>query len=913
MAAGLVDAMVGRLGGMIVDEISKEASLFLNFRKDFKWLKKKLVIVSTYLKDADVRIVHNKSVKGWLLDVADIAWDAEDIIEECAAESIYANDGNTKCPCAICPFNNCRLFFRYKMARRIKDVRDRMKTIMEDAAALKLVADLTHSDQQASTSTSQNVKWKRSSVLERDARPVAIEPKVEKILQLIDDPAASIIAVVGMGGAGKTFLLQNVFNRIKERFEYSIWLSISQTYSLQRLQADLAAKINLGDVVNGRISEVQAAEFIYSQLESKRSLIVLDDVWRPTGEDDLIRTLGLPVGNSTQCKIVVTTRNEDVCRSMNARVYEMQVLSQEESWELFCAFAFSDCEQNRPQRDLKQIASEIEKECARLPLAVKTVAASLTGKTSSRDWKSKLREIREISNKGDPIMEILKLSYDSLPAPLKPCFAYLSFFPEDERIDPEYLIYLWIAEGFIEGGGDQVEIGWSYIHQLANLCLVETEDKKYLETIESCKMHDLLLDLAIRLSEESQCAFSVEAAFNKYQTSCGCRRILLGKQSINDDVIASNSGAYSASRLRTLSLSSNDSIQNDPAKLFTGMRALWVLDLSLTKITALSGNLKLLRVLNLSRTDIVELPVCVRSMKSLRFLDISYCRNLQELPVWIGELNCLEYLNITGILGILRRIPEGISKLVSLQLLRSSEDIRFTNEGNEKLLKLEHLVHLINLREVRIRVEHVQDLKRIEEGILAPLVNMRILSIENRVSNDDDESVLPHLSAKMLAMKDHLEILYLSFFAMPAGVCDFSNLVKLHLMACDCADYPALEEMPNLRVLIMTINRKCRVLPEGFGKPRGFPQLRYLLILAFDVLEELPDLEEGAMPLLERLEVGNCRNVKKVPCGLELLKSLKVCDFRMADTNNVFGKELEEGGEYWNKIKANIPNLTIRL
>ncbi|KAH9319223.1 hypothetical protein KI387_020992, partial [Taxus chinensis] len=167
------------------------------------------------LRELDVQSVHNKSVKGWLLDVANIAWDAEDILQECAVESIYANDGNTQCPCVICPFNNCRLFFRYKMARRIKDIRDRMESVMKDAAELKLVADLTHSDQQASTSTSQNVKWKRSSVLERDARPVAIEPKVEEILGLIDDPEVHVIAVVGMGGVGKTFLMQNVFNRIK--------------------------------------------------------------------------------------------------------------------------------------------------------------------------------------------------------------------------------------------------------------------------------------------------------------------------------------------------------------------------------------------------------------------------------------------------------------------------------------------------------------------------------------------------------------------------------------------------------------------------------------------------------------------------------------------------------------------------
>ncbi|KAH9321944.1 hypothetical protein KI387_016583, partial [Taxus chinensis] len=71
------------------------------------------------------------------------------------------------------------------------------------------------------------------------------------------------------------------------------------------------------------------------------------------------------------------------------------LLSEEESWELFYAFFFSDCEHKRRTCELEKITSEIEEKCKRLPLVVKTVVASLTGKTSSRDWESKLREIRE--------------------------------------------------------------------------------------------------------------------------------------------------------------------------------------------------------------------------------------------------------------------------------------------------------------------------------------------------------------------------------------------------------------------------------------------------------------------------------------------------------------------------------------
>ncbi|XP_059074958.1 probable disease resistance protein At1g61190 [Cryptomeria japonica] len=235
-----------------------------------------------------------------------------------------------------------------------------------------------------------------------------------------------------MGGVGKTFLMQNVFDRAKGRFNKSIWLSISQTYSLRKLQADMASQIKLqagedsqiksraDDVIYGHVTEVQGAQLIHECLTNRSSLIVLDDVWWATREDNLISALGLPTGNNTH-------------------------------------------QQNQPPHQLEGIARQVERECVRLPLAVKIVAASLAGEASSREWESKLGQLKAVSYTEDPIMQILKLSYDSLPPYLKPCFAYLSFFPEDAEIEYRYLINLWVAEGYVPQGDDQLGIGWRVV------------------------------------------------------------------------------------------------------------------------------------------------------------------------------------------------------------------------------------------------------------------------------------------------------------------------------------------------------------------------------------------------------------------------------------------------------------------
>ncbi|GLJ06704.1 hypothetical protein SUGI_0045740 [Cryptomeria japonica] len=416
------------------------------------------------------------------------------------------------------------------------------------------------------------------------------------------------------------------------------------------------------------------------------------------------------------------------------------------------------------------------------------------------------------------------------------------------------------------------------------------------------KLHDLVLDLAITISKESKCAFSVEEAFKK-----GTTRVLMVKNSIgNGDVhVMASNRAYSASRLRTSSFSQNKSIQNIPATLLRGARVLRILDLSRTSISSLPAcveNLKLLRFLNLSETNITKVPKCVRSNKSLRFLDLSNCSGLERLPNWSGELNCLEHLEHLDIGGFRGFMPKEISKLVSLWVLRTYElgpnIYKLSAEDNE-FLKLEHFGNLVNLREVRIDIDHEAELKILDDGILANLVKMRILTIENNVECDNP----PPLSEKMIAMKD-LEFIYLRNFAMPNWIYVFSNMMKLCLFEIHSAEYPALQMMPNLRSLELLQNKNCKALPGGFWKPGGFPQLCFFHISMFDQLEELSEKEEGAMPRLQRLHVRFCASLNRVPVGLELLKSLKACSFGATEVDHLF----KEGGELWNKMKASNPN-----
>ncbi|KAH9328303.1 hypothetical protein KI387_000411 [Taxus chinensis] len=420
---------------------------------------------------------------------------------------------------------------------------------------------------------------------------------------------------------------------------------------------------------------------------------------------------------------------------------------------------------------------------------------------------------------------------------------------------------------------------------MANLCLVEVWEELWRgnnELKKYCRVHDLLHDFAMYICKENKCAFDAQHAFTKGSSperSGDWYRILLPKKNIPDDVMAHSRPAGSGPRLlHTLSLYGND-INNIPANMFLNMRALRVLDLSSNNISTMPdcvGEMKLLKVLNISNTGLGVVPKCVRRLKSLRFLDASG----SKLP--------------------------GISKFSSLRVLRSSSALRIPFQ-NDECLSLEDVSNMINLQEIGIRFDDESQWKSIEGGILGHLVKMQHFTLFNSMQMGSDLPVFPE---NLKAMAD-LEKLEIAYFAVTSCLCSFANLRELRLISCQWSNYPEFEKLPNLVSFYLNGNVGCTELPKAFGKSSGFPKLRFLAINYFYQLEAFPELEDGAMPCLELIILWGCDELKKVPEGLELLKSLKEFSYFNTGTSEL-RERLKEGGQDWNIIKARNPHMIIR-
>jgi disease resistance protein RPM1 len=84
-----------------------------------------------------------------------------------------------------------------------------------------------------------------------------------------------------------------------------------------------------------------------------------------------------------------------------------------------------------------------------------------------------------------------------------------------------------------------------------------------------------------------------------------------------------------------------------------------------------------------------------------------------------------------------------------------------------------------------------------------------------------------------------------------------------------------LQALPNLKYLVLfwAYNGERMHFEGG-----GFQKLQYLYLAGLDYLNEML-IDEGALPLLESLEIGPCPMLEEVPSGLENLRCLEVLSF----------------------------------
>uniref|UniRef100_A0A7I4D799 NB-ARC domain-containing protein n=1 Tax=Physcomitrium patens TaxID=3218 RepID=A0A7I4D799_PHYPA len=763
--------------------------------------------------------------------------------------------------------------------RNPEDLMAAISSITSEADDIHFTSTHTRALPEASTSTDMLRGVDSEMVFGGDGN-------VEDAKELLLDQNTHMVGFWASGGAGKTLAAQRVFDDDAIRAHFTggcFWFTVGGDLSVRSLFLDLGKKINGPSEVRRNISMEDLTAQLCNELKDKKHmLVVLDDVWK----EDVLRLVTCVVPLRAGCKILVTTRIEEVLDKNHATKLAFVLLDEENSWKLFCWQAFRGTSHVPPE--LEKLAKDVMGECGGLPLALKVIGSVFARKTDRGFWELCLQKLRnaDVLDKGHEtqLFNRLKVSFDelgSIDGRLQECFLYFAAFPEDWKVDVyKDLLPLWRAEGIVGQKYDPKLEACGLVGVLVSRSLIELKSNEWGGLY--CMVHDILRDLARHIVQhekavtERECLYEagreMKDGFPREWASSsdtmdlgrGRRtRLSVRRLSVMLTNLKELPSKLDAPELEVLLLRENP-LECIPKRFFNNLRSIRVLDLRGTNLKALPegvGELKSLAVLNLSGTGIETLPKSIGKLTGMEELCLDCCERLSHLPSKLTHLTRLRILKIFSNENLWRTgFWEGLPKM-----LRGKLAVR----DLAAFVGLEHLTvesGFFDFDSVLWPVELLTASKRLQTLKLVgggwPLPEFPEL-------RSDDWQHLECLSLDCVGL-----------VSIPDCVCSLPCLKSLTIWCSKLVSPPALDRLPNLVSLIILYCFNLETLPTSFGRKDGFPALVRFKLNGSYKLASLPELEDGAMPSLKSLHLLDLEKFDILPQSFAKLKNLQTLDLR---------------------------------
>ncbi|KAK2640674.1 hypothetical protein Ddye_028469 [Dipteronia dyeriana] len=169
---------------------------------------------------------------------------------------------------------------------------------------------------------------------------------VEDVLNVLSNPDVNLVGIYGAGGIGKTMLAREVAKHVEDKklFDVVAFAEVSAVPDIRTIQGEIA------DMLGLTFKE----------------------------EDD-----------SKGCKVLLTARDLDVLTGMGSQHnFSIDVLNDQEAWNLFSTTAGGCVEQN----DLQVSAKDVAKACGGFPISIVTISSALRYE-GEFEWKDALTKL----------------------------------------------------------------------------------------------------------------------------------------------------------------------------------------------------------------------------------------------------------------------------------------------------------------------------------------------------------------------------------------------------------------------------------------------------------------------------------------------------------------------------------------
>ncbi|XP_027337674.1 putative disease resistance protein RGA1 [Abrus precatorius] len=804
-------------------------------KEELEELKNTVESINDKLLDADDKQDQNGGVRVWIRKFKKVLHHADDFLDDLAMEfrrdKLGAAEGKevNKILLSISSSNQIPLY--NEMPDKIKEIRESFNDVVKELKDLNL-------SPRSGVVKQTNREWREtcSFVLESDI--IGRDESKKEIISLLRQPhekqRVSVIAIVGLGGLGKTTLAQLVYNdlEVQNVFEKKMWVCVSDNFDVKTILKKILESVTRRPTADGSSLDYLQEE-LREKISGKKYLLVLDDTWNERSDKWAELKKYLMCG-AQDSKILVTTRSKKVANAMTATTsYLLKGLTDEESWSLLKNIAFEGDSEGVNQ-NLESMGKEIAKNCKGLPLAVKTLGGLLREQTEEREWENVLRGgVWKSCEEQDSMMPILKVSYHNLSPEMRQCFAYCSLYPKDSRIPKNELIQLWMAQGYLECLAekhrmDMEDIGSQFVKTfLMNSFFQDAESDEYGEIIKF-RMHDLMHDLAMLVAGNDCCyldskAEKVEGSPMHVSLESGAIHLL---------------NSLDKSRLRTLILPYYRNFDEEEVPV---------------------ANFKYLHVLKISTHYFSKSSDSIEGLKHLRYLEIVGYFPLNGIP-GLGRLYSLQFLS--AFVAVSRGT---LNELKDLNQLRGELRIESLDWVSDVALESQD----VNLKEKKFLKSLTLDWYHEREDEWPN----NYLHIRNCDSLQLLENLQPHSNLKQLGVRSYRGVHFPNWLSLLKNVVHIS-LSSLH----NCRCLPSMERLPFLKSLDISFLHELEYISlyEDFAVT-FFPSLESLVLLSCSKLrgwrsrlgDDINDSHNLSLPLsftnLSQLGVSFCSKLICMP------------------------------------------------
>ncbi|XP_020080713.1 disease resistance protein RPP13-like [Ananas comosus] len=902
----------------VVKKIGEAISLLGEVKGDVESLKQDLQALNMCLIKMDYKQRQDAGTKNWLSSVRDVAYEAEDLIDAYTdtLEKRYA------------------LTTTLSDAKGIKQLKSKIYEIIQRRTIF--VPQLHEQRGEGSSSSTAAYQGhlhprRRSFADLGDDVVVGFKHDADLIAERLLHPERrrQVVAITGMGGAGKTTLAAVVYKsfskvpahghahfaqpkevdsggELQNYFDACAWVPVHQDPDIEELLLIMIDQLGLSESMKGMDVFLHrsrswgtiehSVKYLMWELDrflkQRRYLIVLDDIWRKEVWDEL--KLALPDSDNGS-RIIVTTRFKylAIYHDPGSEPYEMRPLNKNDSWELFSTKVFPQGQPIRPSA-LEELGRQLCGKCAGLPLALVVLGGLVSTKLQHPMVWSKLLDTMnwDSTDDGKQCLEILALSYYDLPYNMKFCFLYLGAFPPGSEISASKLTKLWIGDDLIpkEEGITLEGTASNYLEELAQRCLVEIVKQGPDKSIKKVRVHDLLGELAKSEARETRFLWVetiTRIIVESKPQEIAARRVALHPNS-NAHRVALHPSSNELSRIfgeklrallvfskgRTIQTSSNN-------------RKRWIpLQSTLNFFRSINNQTDIraefLRVLELSGFREYNTHVLpMKDMTRLRYVGLRDS-NFLILPFSEGIPPHMQTLDIRG--TSIKELPSKIWKLSELRHLYLNSMSLLDSRALRKMKKtLSEATSATSNRRSRVPLHNLQTLKIDDDCGAATdskLVEcLKLLSSLNSLTLRAKK--IPRDVFKATSTHEKLHKLKLVGELQPNEPCSIEefapNITELTLSRSNLKGEltQILGQLKNLKILKLT-DDAC--LCEKIScSPGSFPNLSYLELSNLFFLALL-DIQPGSFPNLMHLSIYDCKHLQSDPDVLNHITTLRVLE-----------------------------------